>query len=70
MIYTTVRVSVACSESKGLISVRVRNGERNGYSSFFQNEEIFVQLNELDRITHARIGFNYSFCTGTENILE
>ena len=31
---------------------------------FFQNEEIFVQLDELDeldRITHAWIGFNYSF---------
>ena len=30
---------------------------------FFQNEEIFVQLDELDeldRITHAWIGFNYS----------
>ena len=29
----------------------------------FQNEEIFVQLDELDeldRITHAWIGFNYS----------
>ena len=29
---------------------------------FFQNEEIFVQLDELDeldRITHAWIGFNY-----------
>ena len=29
-------------------------------SSFFQNEEIFIQLDELDRITHAWIGFNYS----------
>ena len=28
------------------------------HSSFFQNEEIFVQLDELGRITHARIGFN------------
>ena len=30
---------------------------------FFQNEEIFVQLDEfdeLDRITQASIGFNYS----------
>ena len=30
---------------------------------FFQNGEIFVQLDELDKldkITHARIGFNYS----------
>ena len=30
---------------------------------FFQNEETFVQLDELDeldRITHAWIGFNYS----------
>ena len=30
---------------------------------FFQNEEIFVQLDELDefdRIIHAWIGFNYS----------
>ena len=35
---------------------------------FFQNEEIFVKLDELDeleRITHAWIGFNYS----TENSL-
>ena len=33
------------------------------YGQFFQNEEIFVQLDELDeldRITHAWIGFNYS----------
>ena len=27
---------------------------------FFQNEEILIQLDELDRITHAGIGFNYS----------
>ena len=30
---------------------------------FFQNEDIFVQLDELDKldgITHARVGFNYS----------
>ena len=36
---------------------------------FFQNEETFVQLDELDelnRITNARIGYNY---TSTENIL-
>ena len=33
------------------------------YSSFFQNKVIFVQLDELDelnRITHAWTGFNYS----------
>ena len=33
------------------------------YSSFFQNEEVFVKLDELDkfyRITHAWTGFNYS----------
>ena len=33
------------------------------HSSFFQNEEIIVQLDELDkldRITHVWIGFNYS----------
>ena len=32
-------------------------------NAFFQNEEIFVQLDELDkldRITRSRIGFNYS----------
>ena len=32
-------------------------------SSFFQNEDIFVQLDELyeiDNITHAWIWFNYS----------
>ena len=32
-------------------------------SSFLQNEEILVQLDELDeldRITHACIGFSYS----------
>ena len=32
-------------------------------SFFFQNEDIFVQLDklvELDKITHAWIGFNYS----------
>ena len=32
-------------------------------SSFLQNEEILVQLDELDeldRITHTCIGFNYS----------
>ena len=26
---------------------------------FFRNEVIFVQLDELDRITYAWIGFNY-----------
>ena len=34
----------------------------------FQNEDIFIQLDELDRITHALIGFNYSPHTSTENI--
>ena len=32
-------------------------------TSFFQNQDIFVQLDELDeldKITHAWIGFNYS----------
>ena len=29
-------------------------------SSFFQNEVIFVQINELDRISHAQVEFNYS----------
>ena len=29
-------------------------------SFFFQDEEIFIQLDELDKITHAWIGFNYS----------
>ena len=40
------------------------------YSSFFQNEEIFVQLDELDefdRIIHAWIRLQPH--TGTENIL-
>ena len=41
---------------------------------FFQNKEIFIQLDELDkldRITHAWIGFNCSTRkkTSTENIL-
>ena len=27
---------------------------------FFQNEEIFVKLDELDRITRTWKGFNYS----------
>ena len=30
------------------------------YSRFFQNEDIFIQLDELDKITHALKGFNYS----------
>ena len=41
----------------------MRNMRANKHSSFFQNEEIFVQLDkldELDRITHARITFNYN----------
>ena len=38
-------------------------GLNNRKTSFFQNKEIFVQLDKLDkfnRITHAWIGFNYS----------
>ena len=27
---------------------------------FFQNEGIFIQLDELDRINHVSIGFKYS----------
>ena len=34
----------------------------------FQNKEIFVQLDELDRNTHAWIGFNYNPHTSIENI--
>ena len=30
------------------------------HSIFFENEEIFVQLDEVDRITRTWIGFNYS----------
>ena len=39
---------------------------------FFQNEEIFVQLDELDeldRITQIWIGFNYSLTQAQKNIL-
>ena len=38
---------------------------------FFQNEVIFVQLdelNELDKITHALIGFNYSLTQAQKTI--
>ena len=37
------------------------------FNLVFQNEDIFVQLDELHRITHAWIRFNYSL---TENIQE
>ena len=30
------------------------------FNLFFLNEEIFVQLDELDRMTHALIGWNNS----------
>ena len=42
------------------------------HSSFFQNEDIFVQLDELDeldRITHALIRIHLHPHTSTENIL-
>ena len=37
--------------------------------TFFQNEVIFVQLDELDKfdtLTHAEIGFNYSLTQAQE----
>ena len=40
-----------------------RNQIEKRQSSFFQNEDIFLEfheLDELDRITHAWIGFHYS----------
>ena len=47
-------------------SFSIKNLTADGsVSYFFQNEVIFVQLDldeldQLDRITHASIGFNYS----------
>ena len=41
-------------------------------SRFFQNEAIFVELDELDeldRITHARIGLNYSHTQAQKTLL-
>ena len=40
-------------------------------SSFFQNEEIFVkldELDELDRINHAWIGVNYSLTQAQKTV--
>ena len=34
----------------------------------FQNKEISVQLDELDRITHAWIGFNYSLTQAQKTV--
>ena len=50
------------SYSEGAVH-ELERGSRKNLSSGFQNEDIFVQLDELDeldKITHAWIGFNYS----------
>ena len=41
------------------------------HSSFFQNEEIFVEVDELDnldRITHVWIGINYNLAQAEKTV--
>ena len=53
------------------LKITIPHQNRIIHSSFFQNEEIFVQLDELDeldRITYAWIGFNYSLAQAQKTL--
>ena len=50
-----------CRVNRGEISMQICNLISHLLiPDFFQNEETFTPLDELDRIIHALIGFNYS----------
>ena len=55
-----LQIKIEVTDNYAHLIFQVKAIQKCQHSSFFKSEEIFIQLDELDRITHAWIGLNCS----------